>query len=266
MISVIIPSYKPEDYIYECLDSVTNQTLECHEYEIIVILNGTKEPYYNSLLDYSRQYINIKILYEEIGNVSNARNAGLKVAKGDYICFIDDDDIISSNYLEKLLEVSSNNVIGVSNVHSFTESIENWNDNFFACKVIQRQSYRKSFFMNRSILSFPVAKLIHKDIINNHFFDLRFKNGEDALFITSITDRLSHIEFTSNDAIYYVRERKGSASRKKIKKTKLVCDSALLIIEYIKIYLHHPFKYSFLLFASRIPGVLKNAYVLSKNK
>ena len=57
--------------------------------------------------------------------------------------------------------------------------------------------------------------MIHREIISNHRFDCRFKNGEDALFITSITDNFSSIKFSSDDAIYYVRERVGSASRKK---------------------------------------------------
>ena len=100
LISVIIPTYKPGAYIYECLDSIINQTLDCKLYEILIILNGFSEPYYKCIASYT-DYNNVKILYESMASVSNARNKGLEVAKGEYICFIDDDDVVYSNYLEE---------------------------------------------------------------------------------------------------------------------------------------------------------------------
>ncbi len=265
LISVIIPTYKPGAYIYECLDSIINQTLDCKLYEILIILNGFSEPYYKCIASYT-DYNNVKILYESMASVSNARNKGLEVAKGEYICFIDDDDVVSSNYLEELLKISNHNIIGVSNIHSFKSTIDDWNDNFFACKTIHRHKYCNSLFRNRSILSFPVAKLIHRSIIANKIFDLRFKNGEDALFMTQISDRIQGFAFTDESACYYVRERCGSASRKYIDWHKILKDSILLIRTYISTYFSSPFKYSFLLFAARIPGVIKGGIVLMRNR
>ncbi len=269
-ISVILPSYKPGGYILDCLDSLMRQTLDTSLFEVIIVLNGPKEPYWSILSSYCSKYKNIKMYYEEIAGVSNARNTGLEVSMGEYIAFIDDDDIVSPSYLSSLWKSAAKDTISISNVYSFVNSIDEKRDNFFVCGQLRSMKQndngkRKSFFYYRSFFAFPVAKLIHRDIIGNHRFDTRFANGEDALFITSITDNLSKVTFSLDDAIYYVRERVGSASRKKISKSKILFDSYLLIKEYIWIYLKHPFKYSFWLFASRIPGVLKGAYFLSKN-
>lgn len=119
----------------------------------------------------------------------NARNKGIEDSKGNFICFIDDDDMISPTYLESLLEISSREIVGVSNVYSFEKSVLERKENFFICKLLRRkQKYDNASFLNVELLSVPWAKMIHREIISNHRFDCRFKNGEDALFITSITD------------------------------------------------------------------------------
>lgn len=260
-ISVIIPSFKPGQYVLECLDSLMSQTLDTSLFEIIIVLNGPKEPYYSMLFSYSLQYKNVKLLYEETSGVSNARNVGLEVAIGEYIAFVDDDDIVSSSYLELLWRCASKDTISMSNIYSFVKSIDEKKDDFFVCKQLRKMGRNKqvdrSFFFYRSFLAFPVAKLIHRDIIGTHRFDKRFANGEDALFITSITDNLSHIVFTPDNAIYYVRERVGSATRRKLDGRKFAKETFNLILAYMKIYLTHPFSYNLSLFLSRIPAVIK---------
>lgn len=271
-ISVIIPSYMPGRYVFDCLDSLMHQTLDISFYEVIIVLNGPKQPYWSMFSSYSSECNNLKMIYSGKPGVSNARNVGIEIAIGEYIAFVDDDDVVSPSYLELLWKAASKDTISMSNIYSFVNSIDEKRNNFFVCTQLKRvlgkkfNNRRLSYYSLRSFLAFPVAKLIHRDIIGNHRFDRRFTNGEDALFITSITDNLSHIQFTSDQAIYYVRERIGSASRKKLKKSKLVMDSLLLIKEYIRIYLSHPWKYDFCLFISRIPGVLKNTFILLKNK
>lgn len=263
-ISVIIPTYAPGNYIFDCLNSIINQTIQCDLYEIIVILNGPKEPYFGILSNIE----NINLYYSENKGVSNARNIGLNKAKGEYICFIDDDDIVSHNYLEALLNKSSNNTIAVSNVYSFIDNTNEKRENFFICKHLRKTNngIHSSLFKNRSFLAFPVAKLIHKDIIGERRFNCQFNNGEDALFITSISNNIKNIVYAGNDVIYYVRERIGSASRKKIPIKKNLTDMFSLIGTYIITYIKKPLSYNFILFLSRIPGVIKNTYYLMKNK
>lgn len=265
-ISIIIPSYKPEAYILDCIYSIKSQTLPSHLYEIIVVLNGPKEPYYSSIKHLESN--NTYIYHTETPSVSNARNIGLNHANGEYICFIDDDDVVSPQYLELLLSKANEDTLVVSNVYSFINNIEERRRNFFICKHLKNieNITERTLFENRSYLAFPVAKIIHKSIVGKRRFDRRFKNGEDALFVTSISDKINKIVYAGDDSIYYVRERIGSASRKSIPKIKLLTDAIKLICAYLGIYFRSPISYSFPLFMSRIPGVLKNTYILSKNK
>lgn len=267
-VSVIIPSYKPNGYLKDCIESFVQQTLDTTFFEVLIVLNGDKEPFFSDISDLIQDYHNIKLIYTPLKGVSNARNIGIESSIGDYICFIDDDDIVSPSYLERLLEQASADTISISNVRSFKDSIAECGNDFFICKHLEHKEryIDQPFFKCRSFFAFPVAKMIHRSIISEHRFDLRFKNGEDALFVTSITDNLSKIHFTNDDAIYYVRLRKGSASRKKIPMLTIVRDSFLLIEAYIAVYFTNPKKYSFMLFLSRIPGVIKGACVLLSNK
>lgn len=271
MISIIIPTYSPGEYIYECLNSIIYQTLSANNFEIIIILNGPKEPYYSKIKDFiaeSSKSNCCHLIYTEELGVSNARNIGIDEAKGEYICFIDDDDIVSPQYLELLLTKADEETLVVSNVYSFVNNKEERRRNFFICEHLETigNITQRTLFENRSYLAFPVAKMFHKNIIDERRFDGRFKNGEDALFVTSISDRIKKIVYAGDDSIYYVRERIGSASRKPISKRKLLMDTIKLINTYFSMYLKSPKSYSFLLFLSRIPGVLKNTYILSKNK
>ena len=104
-ISVVIPTYKPGAYIWECLDSLGRQTLSKEEFEVIIVLNGEKEPYFSQIEDYVRQHegeLNMRLLYSEKSGVSNARNMGIDEARGEYLTFIDDDDWVTDNYLYNL--------------------------------------------------------------------------------------------------------------------------------------------------------------------
>lgn len=266
-VSVIVPTCNPGIYIYDCLNSINNQNLK-EKFELLLIFNGDYGFLYDDILKYlSEKFIHkYRVLYSDKG-VSAARNEGIDCSEGDYIAFIDDDDVVSTDYLKELLLVASPKSIGVSYVYSFKSGISEMGENFFIC---EQQKHCKDyegapFYKCRSFLAFPVAKLIHREIIGVHRFDRRFTNGEDALFVTSLTDNFQNIKFTSNVAVYYVRERWGSASRTPLPKWKIFDDTVKLIAQYVKTYLCSPRKYSLMLFICRIPGVIKNAMCLSKN-
>ena len=104
-ISVIIPVYNVEKYIRQCLESIINQTLK--EIEIIIVNDGTKD---NSM-KIVEEYVSdkrIKIINKENGGISSARNAGMEIAQGEYIYFIDSDDFVEKEVLSTLYENSEN--------------------------------------------------------------------------------------------------------------------------------------------------------------
>ena len=132
-ITAIIPTYKPGDYLLDCLKSIEAQTFSSYQYEVIVILNGCKEPYLNMIENYQRHLLrikNLRIIQTDLPGVSNARNIGIDNAKGDYITFIDDDDIISPSFFEGLIQISTPECVGCGYSLSFKESITDSHPNF----------------------------------------------------------------------------------------------------------------------------------------
>lgn len=100
--SIIIPVYNVEKYLKKCLDSVFNQTYK--EYEVIVVNDGTKDNSMDIVKDY-----NVKVINQKNQGLSAARNAGVKVATGDYLIFLDSDDYWEKNLLKELSKSLKNN-------------------------------------------------------------------------------------------------------------------------------------------------------------
>ena len=107
IVSVIIPIYNVEAYIEECLVSVLKQTLK--DIEIICVNDGTPDNSMDIVKKYAENDDRIVIVNKENGGLSSARNAGLKVATGEYVYFLDSDDYILENTLEKLCSVAKKN-------------------------------------------------------------------------------------------------------------------------------------------------------------
>lgn len=100
--SIIIPVYNVEKYLKKCLDSVFNQTYK--EYEVIVVNDGTKDNSMDIVKDY-----NVKVINQKNQGLSAARNAGVKVATGDYLIFLDSDDYWEKELLKELSKSLKNN-------------------------------------------------------------------------------------------------------------------------------------------------------------
>lgn len=98
-VSVIIPVYNTEDTIKRCVHSVLNQTFV--NYEIILVDDGSTDhsPY---ICDLYEKRKNVKVVHKKNGGLGSARNAGIDVAAGEYVCFVDSDDYIERNYLEAM--------------------------------------------------------------------------------------------------------------------------------------------------------------------
>lgn len=262
MISVIIPTYSPGEYIYECIDSIVHQTLSNDAFEIIIILNGPKEPYYSKINDFMNKQspsLQFRLFYTGILGVSNARNIGIDNAKGEYITFIDDDDMISPTYLEGLLAVSSPTCIGVSNGYIFVNNI-NERIVYAITNLHKRVKDEKfSFIKFRTYLSSPVFKLIHKNIIGDVRFDTSMKISEDSLFCFKISVNVKEMRCAEESVIYYVREREGSATRKAMDMTYVLKLTVKKMYLFTKIYLNNPFRYNFLFYVSRLMASIKHA-------
>lgn len=255
IISVIIPTYKPSKYIKDCLNSLHNQRLDSKQFEIIIVLNGCNSPYKEELMNFCKLYnnLNIKILQTNIKGVSHARNIGIETALGKYICFIDDDDIISTSYLCSLLREIDEHSIVMSNVLTFTSCIGEYNYDYLSkCYLKNRMNKKNTLYKSRSLMSTACCKLIPKYIISNIKFNTRISNGEDSLFMALISKNIKQIKYADKNAIYYRRIRINSASRKKIKFRYYVNNKLHLMFYYLTILIKNPFKYNFPFIATRI--------------
>ena len=262
MVSVIIPTYKPGDYIYECLKAVCNQSFSKDDYEIVIVVNGCKEPFVENISSYLKKTLecNYQILQTDIPGVSNARNFGMEKATGEYLVFVDDDDIITNNYLSELYSVSSRNCIGCANSLSFHESIAKTQENFLTRAFLSNVGRPFDIFHYRQFLSPPVCKMIHRDIIGVARFPVTLKRSEDSVFCMSFAHRVTNMKLAATDCIYYIRLRTGSATR--IKKNLSDYFVELLKIEcaYLKIWVRNPLSLNVRFVASRFAAAIKNFY------
>ena len=143
--SIIVPTYKPNNYLFELVDCLTDQTYDYSLWEIVLVLNGPRNPYYKRINDFINKIdqINIVLYYTEKKGVSSARNIGIKVARGKYLGFIDDDDLISLDYIESLVLNIKPDGIVCSNVRIFKDNIE-YNDSDYLSLAFQNNLIKKS--------------------------------------------------------------------------------------------------------------------------
>ena len=261
-ISLIIPTYRPQSYLWECLDSVYAQTFSKAKFEVIIVLNGCKEPYDSQIKAWIQAHgdLNVQYVQTEVGGVSNARNIALDRAKGEYVAFVDDDDIISPCYLEELYEVASPDAVALCYPYAFDDGRLNAQlpyritDAYDYC-VTNGCKHLSSRV--RKFFSGPCMKLIAMSFIQERRFDVHFKNGEDSLFMFLISDKIKEVAFTSKNAIYYRRIRENSACTRKRKRSEIIFNKLKMIRAYSAVYWRSPKKYSFLFYVTRLLGALK---------
>ena len=240
-VSVIIPVYNVEKYIRQCLESVTNQTLK--DIEIIVVNDGTKD----SSMKIAEEYLSdkrIKIINKENGGLSSARNAGMRIAQGKYICFIDSDDFIEKNMMEELyiaIEKTNCNVVE-SDIFLYDNKTH---------KIEERKNKKylkveKGLFL-WEIYSVEVWNKIYRKnfLLENNIF---FEEGiihEDDLFsikVLILTNRIKHIE----KSFYYYRiNRFGSITSNGNLKVKIYSLKKIIdkIREFQEIVLYDNFSF-----------------------
>lgn len=268
-ISVIIPTYKPKDYLWRCLDSLVNQSLDKQLFEIIIVLNGETGGYKDAIEQYisSVKDCQIRLMTTETAGVSNARNIGIDNALGRYLVFIDDDDWISGQYLENLLQRADSGCIVVSNILHIDDQTNEQLPHYMS-KAFEKAMQKKphSQFQYRSFLSSSCEKLIPKDVIGSERFNTKYELGEDALFMFAISKRISGIRFSDVHDIYYVRARHESVSR--VSKTiRTRCRNLLkLVCSYFSIWIKDITRYNILLFLSRIAACLRKIFIQEKRQ
>jgi len=259
-ISVVIPTYRPGIYLFECLNSVINQDYPHDNFEIIIVLNGDKYPYFTEIeLFIQDKKTQFQLIYSQQKGVSNARNIALDNTSSTYIVFLDDDDILSSNYLSLLYSDISYDSITVSDVKTFFNDLSMLEDDYISkCYHKCKNGKKYSLFKYRSFLSSSCAKMIPRSIIDNFRFDKNLNYGEDGVFMFAISCNIRDVRLANENAIYYRRMRSGSVSRTTLSLMARIRILMLKLFTFSFVYLKAINRYNLLLFLSRIAAAIKS--------
>jgi len=255
-VAVLIPSYKPKEYFEQCLMSLENQILDKHKFTVYIALNGPKDEYEKFVFELLKKVsFEYQYIYLEQAGVSNARNKLIDLSSEEYIVFIDDDDLVSEHYLENLLSVSTDKFMAIANIYNFEKDINNLKENYIGKTFDFLDDTETSKYKIRKYFSSPVAKMIHRSMIQDIKFDEKVSRGEDSLFMAMISKNVLGIQKTNKDTNYYVYEREGSATRKKVKRSKELKTLFYLTHQYTKLFFKKDYEKLFIL--TRIVATLR---------
>ena len=209
LISVIVPVYNVEPYIAECIESIQNQTHK--NLEIILVDDGSKDISGDICDQYAAYDERIKVIHQENGGISAARNAGLEVAKGDYIAFVDSDDYIAPNMYEDMLRILKENNLDILECTAFRdkggEIIEGCNDG--SLEIFNRDEALKMAMYDCFVAVW--SQLYKRSAIDDVRFPIGRKFEDTAVsyrFIAN-TKRVGHI----NRCYYYYRLNPNSTTQ-----------------------------------------------------
>ena len=274
-LSIIIPVYNREKFLSCCLDSIEeNKTQYC--YEIIAIDDGSTDNSLKILKDYSNKYKNIKIIKEQNQGAAAARNNGLNNATGKYVTFIDSDDYISNDFIEKLLTIATINDCDIVNCGYYIK-----NNNKLVPKYGKEIITKKG--LSKEILSldgFLCMKIIKRELL----FDVRLPEGywyEDIIVRPLILNKCKKF-IGIKECLYYYRQHSSNISKVVEHTTNYKCLSQYYLISYIidyatkiNISINDTFKqilfyeYTFMLYnrTLKLPkDVRKKVFYLSSNQ
>ena len=246
--------------MFECLDTLCNQSLSEKDYEVIIVLNGCNQPYSCQIQEFIRSHQKHFILLRQTDTpgVSNARNIGIEESHGEYIVFIDDDDLVSPTYLEDMLKVSSERCVGCVTMKAFYKSIDEDIPTFLSEAYERCKNQPFNVYGYRQFLSPPVAKMIHRSLIGSTRFPVNMKKSEDSVFCLQISPRIKDMKLASPDAVYYQRLREGSAMRKKESYWSIIKEHLFIEYKYLCVWITNPFLYNLKFFLSRVVACGKN--------
>ena len=125
LVSVIVPIYNVEEYLKECVDSILNQTYR--NLDVILVDDESPDECGKICDEYKSIDERVSVIHKKNGGLSDARNAGMKIAKGDYVTFVDSDDYISKNFIKNLVKAiyKYNADIAISNMERTSKRGEN---------------------------------------------------------------------------------------------------------------------------------------------
>lgn len=218
LISIIVPVYNVEQYLTRCLESLIKQ--EYVNLEIILIDDGSTDGSGKLCDSYAKKDRRITVIHQKNGGLSNARNSGLKAARGDYIAFVDSDDWIADDMYAYLLQLLKKYHADVSVCDYVRFSRPQKTKNVKEELIVRNRKELLSFFyrMDGGKSFFTVCnRLYKKEILEGIGFEEGVIN-EDIYFTYEIYKKAKRIIFSNLPKYFYFINRNAITSRKVCKK------------------------------------------------
>lgn len=279
-VSVIIPTYQPKDFLWQTLESLVGQIVDPKQFEIIIVLNGPRDPYLSKINEYiasiddrlPETHPDIRLMYTETPGVSNARNCGIDAATGDYLTFVDDDDWVSATFLFDLLagaspvklpyRLSPQHKGVVVQSYVLNSKHDKYHESYLTrgyrrCASLPRIGLNSG----RSLLSSSCCKLIPRSVIGDYRFVVGISHGEDALFMATISHRIAGIRLAPVEAIYYRRIHDLSAQQRKRNFWPHLRNTCRLLVRYTALLLQF-WRYNPKFIATRMMATVRRFFIL----
>jgi len=237
--SIIIPTYNVEKYLSYCLETVIGQTLK--DIEIICVNDGSTDNSLTILQRFQGADDRIRIIDKENGGLSSARNAGLEVAKGKYIIFLDSDDYLCTDACDRIysefIQTNADIVVYGSNIFPWHKASENtWLSNQLNVHTnYYKNSTIKSLFYENGANPFVWNKCFRREfLVRNGFrFDEDLLYGEDTPFLFCVFPAATEISFIEDRLYNYRCSRQESLMSKARQNPKWKMEMHLKIVEKI---------------------------------
>lgn len=211
-ISVIIPVYNGKNFVKQCIRSVQQQTM--NNLQIIIVDDGSTDNTFEILQEYALDDSRIKVISQENGGVSIARNKGLSEAVGDWVIFIDADDRVAPTYCEDMLnaalELQSDVIIAHQRITEKEDAyiLESRGSLIKACLAYDETKFDYN-------IDAPWGKIFRRSLIETHRirFPENLSRSEDALFCATVYEHAASIGCLNRFGYVHV-EREGSLCRR----------------------------------------------------
>ena len=239
-VSVIIPCYNAEKFIVECLDSVIGQTLA--DIEIICVDDGSTDSTNSILNDYAKKDNRITVLQQINSGAGVARNKGLKIAAGEYLAFLDSDDVFEPEMLDKMYKTAQKEDLDIivcraDRFHNHSKAKESiqWSvreDLLPTKRPFAGVDVDKNFYF--TFVWWPWDKLYKRSYINSlgiEFQDLRTTN--DLFFVASAVVSAQRIDFIQDVLVHQRIDVKSSLSETREKSWDCFCHALVRVKQYL---------------------------------
>jgi len=246
-VSVIVPIYRIEKYLPECIDSLLDQSFL--DFELLLVDDGSPDNCPKICDDYAAKDSRVKVIHKENGGLLSARKEGLKKAQGKYIAFVDGDDWVDKFYLDTLFKLAHANdadLVVTGQFREFDGKIETikpkeagvYNENGIKSYIIPNAIYNGQF-CEHGISTYVWNKLYKRELLYKILMDVpnEIIMGEDAAITYSYL-AISKSLVISRIPLYYYRQRNDSIV-KSLENPKIEYYRLGLLMNFLKIKLSH---------------------------